>query len=140
MCIRDSNYISAQLGSVRVYARLIDGEFINYQRILPTGWKTRVKVNCAQFSSCVERASLVARESKNNLMRIDVDGDRMAVSYTHLDVYKRQRESGIIGACHREMASSRARRAENGFGWALCGAKRKGGVAVDMEIQDAMDG
>ena len=76
----DRNYISAQLGSVRVYARLIDGEFINYQRILPTGWKTRVKVNCAQFSSCVERASLVARESKNNLMRIDVDGDRMVVT------------------------------------------------------------
>ena len=76
----DRNYISAQLGSVRVYARLIDGEFINYQRILPTGWKTRVKVNCAQFSSCVERASLVARESKNNLMRIDVDGSRMVVT------------------------------------------------------------
>lgn len=35
----DRNYISAQLGSVRVYARLIDGEFINYQRILPTAGK-----------------------------------------------------------------------------------------------------
>src|SRR5699024_7944924 len=90
----DRNYISAQLGNVRVYARLIDGEFINYQRILPTGWKTRVKVNCAQFAACVERASLVARESKTNLMRIDVDGERMVVtsnsdigdSYEEIDV------------------------------------------------------
>jgi len=90
----DRNYIAAQLDNVSVYARLIDGEFINYQRVIPAGWKTRVKVNCEQFAGCVERASLVAREGKNNRIRIEIENGRMIVtsnsenadSYEELDV------------------------------------------------------
>ncbi len=76
----DKNYIAVNLENLSVYARLIDGEFINYQRIIPAGWKTRVKVNCDQFAGCIERASLIAREGKNNLIRIEVSGGKMIVT------------------------------------------------------------
>jgi len=90
----DRNYIAVNLENISVYARLIDGEFINYQRIIPAGWKTRVKVNCDQFSGCIERASLIAREGKNNLIRVEISGGRMIVtsnseigdSYEEMDV------------------------------------------------------
>ncbi len=64
----NSSHIMYSFGSVRVYATLLTGEFIDYRRILPTTWTTEVMVMRSQFSDSIERCSLMAREGKNNLI------------------------------------------------------------------------
>ena len=64
----NSSHVMYSFGPVRVYATLLTGEFIDYQKILPTTWTTEVMVMRSQFSDSIDRCSLMAREGKNNLI------------------------------------------------------------------------
>ena len=59
-------------GEVRVYASLLTGEFIDYQRILPKSWTTQVIAQRGALSNAVDRCSLMAREGKNNLIHFSI--------------------------------------------------------------------
>lgn len=76
----DKNMMYVNLPSTQIYMRLIDGEFIDYRRILPAGWKSRITVDCGQLKACVDRASLMAREGKNNLIKLEISGDDLAIT------------------------------------------------------------
>lgn len=69
-----------ELQNTRIYSVLIEGEFIQYRQILPADWKSRVKVQREAFAPCVERASLMAREGKNNLIRMHITDGRMEIT------------------------------------------------------------
>ncbi len=64
----NSSHIMYSFGGVKVYATLLTGEFIDYQKILPSQWTTEVMVMRTLFSDAIERCSLMAREGKNNLI------------------------------------------------------------------------
>lgn len=66
--IFNSSHVMYSFGAVRVYATLLTGEFIDYQKILPSAWSTEVMVMRSLFSDAIERCSLMAREGKNNLI------------------------------------------------------------------------
>lgn len=71
----NASHIMYSFGSVRVYATLLTGEFIDYQKILPAAWSTEVKVVRSLFSDAIERCSLMAREGKNNLIYLQLCSD-----------------------------------------------------------------
>ena len=60
------------LGYTRIITKLLDGEFINYSQIIPAEYITRIKVDHRLLYDSMERAALVAREGKNNLVRLGV--------------------------------------------------------------------
>ena len=64
----NSSHIMYSFGAVRVYATLLTGEFIDYQKILPSSWTTEALVNRSLFFDAIDRCSLMAREGKNNLV------------------------------------------------------------------------
>lgn len=64
----NSSHIMYSFGPVKVYATLLTGEFIDYQKILPSSWTTEVMVMRSQFADAIDRCSLMAREGKNNLI------------------------------------------------------------------------
>lgn len=68
------------LGKTRIIARSLEGEFIRYRQILPTEWKTETIVNRRELESAIDRASLIAREGKNNLVRFTIEGDDLIVT------------------------------------------------------------
>ena len=68
----NSSHIMYAFGKVRVYATLLTGEFIYYQKILPLSWTTEVLVMRSLFSDAIERCSLMAREGKNNLIYLNM--------------------------------------------------------------------
>ncbi|MEG1844751.1 MAG: DNA polymerase III subunit beta [Clostridia bacterium] len=68
------------LGETQLYSTLIEGEFIDYRRILPADWATRVRFDRDQLAMCVERAALIAREGKNNLLKMDIEEGRMVIT------------------------------------------------------------
>ena len=76
-----SNQLLVELKSVRVYASLLEGEYIQYRRIIPASAQTTVHVlDKEQMALCVERASLMARESKTNLVKLSISPDMMVIT------------------------------------------------------------
>jgi len=71
----NASHIMYTFGSVKVYATLLTGEFIDYQKILPASWTTEVMVERELFSDAIDRCSLMAREGKNNLIHLKLQPD-----------------------------------------------------------------
>ncbi len=60
------------VGSTKIIMRLIAGEFIRYDDILPKTAAVNVKVKRTDLAESVERASLLAKEGKNNLIKFSI--------------------------------------------------------------------
>lgn len=74
------NHVLFTVDGVRITSRLLDGDFINYKQIIPKDYKTRVKVQTKGLLDGLERASLLAREGKNNLIKISIKDEIMKIS------------------------------------------------------------
>lgn len=60
------------IGSVKVVLRLLDGEFIKYKDVLPKSSSIKIKVRKGDLMESIERASLLSKEGKNNLIRLSI--------------------------------------------------------------------
>lgn len=58
-----------------VISRLIEGEFLDYKRVIPDGCRTKVTVDARNFINVIERASLIITERLKNPLRITFDGN-----------------------------------------------------------------
>jgi len=76
----DEKKIEVRTEETRVIARLLEGSFIKYKDIIPASYKTRIVVSREDILSAVERASLLAKEGKNNLIKISVEEGNVSVS------------------------------------------------------------
>ncbi len=56
-----------QKNSIRIYSRLIEGQFPDYHQIIPDSFKTEIKVNTKEFTDKMERISLFVREDLNTV-------------------------------------------------------------------------
>ncbi|GAH51412.1 unnamed protein product, partial [marine sediment metagenome] len=56
-----------QKNSIRIYSRLIEGQFPDYHQIIPDSFKTEIKVNTKDFTDKMERISLFVRENLNTV-------------------------------------------------------------------------
>ncbi|MGI6161769.1 MAG: DNA polymerase III subunit beta [Christensenellales bacterium] len=75
-----TNHILIDAGKTKIISRLLDGEFIKYRQIMPQDYQTRVKIARAEFAEAMDRASLMAREGKNNLVKLSIDEDKMVIT------------------------------------------------------------
>lgn len=74
------NHILFNLGNTRIISRLLDGEFINYRQIIPDEYRLRARVNMNELLDSIERASLLAREGKTNLIKFELTEDKMVIT------------------------------------------------------------
>ncbi|MEF9935365.1 MAG: DNA polymerase III subunit beta [Clostridium sp.] len=74
------NHILLNLGRTKVISRLLEGEFINYRQIIPDEYRLKVKVNRGEILHSIERASLLAREGKTNLIRFDIKDSSIVIT------------------------------------------------------------
>ena len=75
-----SKQVLFNMENTRIISRLLEGEFINYKQIIPNDHKSRVKVQTRSLLDSIERASLMAREGKNNLIKISIVDEKMTIS------------------------------------------------------------
>lgn len=76
----DRTHLKVSFGKTELTTVLLAGEYINYKQILPGDWQTRVQTNREALANAIERASLMAREGKNNLIRMHIDGTTMVIT------------------------------------------------------------
>jgi DNA polymerase-3 subunit beta len=75
-----ANQLMVEVKGARMYASLLEGEYIKYRQIIPSGFKSRAIIRREDLAQCVERASLMARETKAKLVKFDLSLAGLVVS------------------------------------------------------------
>ncbi len=78
--ICSNTHMMAAFGQTKVYSPLIVGEYINYKQILPNTWTTAIRVDRNLLIGAIERAALMAREGKNNLLKLRLTEENLSIS------------------------------------------------------------
>ena len=52
-----------EMENCKVVTRLLDGEFLKYENVIPKKWETRIRVNKKDLQECFERVSLISMSS-----------------------------------------------------------------------------
>lgn len=74
-----TSHILFNLGNTIITSRLLDGQFLNYKDIIRNEYNTRIKVNTKQLQNSIERASLLAKEGKSNLIKLEIKDDKILI-------------------------------------------------------------
>lgn len=72
-------YVVFTTNGYTIMSRLIEGDFLNYESVIPKEKKTRVTVDCKTFINTIERASLIITERLKNPLRITFGEDKITV-------------------------------------------------------------
>ncbi len=75
-----ANNIMMELDNVKITSRLLEGEFINYKQIIPTNFTSSVIINKEQLENAIERASLLSKVERNNLIKFDINEKVMVLT------------------------------------------------------------
>jgi DNA polymerase-3 subunit beta len=88
----ERNRLHINLMGTDIYVVLVEGEYIDYRKILPTQFATRVVADVEPVRRSVDRAALIAREGNNNRVQFRVEGGVLSIE-----------SSSEIGDVHEEL-------------------------------------
>ena len=94
------NQVLFHLEGVDLVSRLIDGQFPNYQQVLPSGHTTRAVVDRTELLKAVRPAALIASSSANIVkLQVGVDGSTGVTVSANADVgdYEGQVDAEVEG-------------------------------------------
>lgn len=74
------NSLFVQVENTILMSRLIEGEFVKYNHILPANFENKLTVNRQALLTSIERASIVARNDRYNVVKFDVKEETMNIS------------------------------------------------------------
>ena len=60
--------------NVLFYSRLLEGNYPDTSRLIPNEYKTTIIINGKSLLQAIDRASLLAREERNNVVRFQLFG------------------------------------------------------------------
>jgi DNA polymerase-3 subunit beta len=83
------------VNGVEIVSRLIEGQFPNYERVIPKEYQKRLTIPTDTFLSCVRRVSIVARESANRVA-FRAEDDRLIITAESGDIGKAYEEIEIV--------------------------------------------
>ena len=76
-----------EIEDCKIVTRLLDGEFLNYSKVIPDKWDTRIRVNRNIISNCFERISLISSSSiekeKKYPVKVSVGVGKVTISCTN---------------------------------------------------------
>lgn len=95
LCLSDT-YVQVTYNDTTIVVRVLDGEFFHYDNILPKDYKIRVKIKTGELLSAIDRASLMAREGKDNLLKFSIDKEQLVITsnsqmgdvYEEIDIWQ----------------------------------------------------
>lgn len=74
------NHLMIDLNETKITTRLLDGDYLNYNQIIPSNFNTTLILNKDQLADALERASLLSRIDKNNLVKFEITDKVMVLS------------------------------------------------------------
>lgn len=88
------NYAIFDLGSTTVYSRLIDGNFPNYEQVIPKTNPKQVSVNREEFIAAIRRVAVLA-DSITHQIKMSLRPERLELSVNTADVGEGQEQVPI---------------------------------------------
>lgn len=82
------NQVLVKMDKTNFYTRLIDGQYPDISRIIPTTFKTGLTVNAKQLFDAIERSSLIAKENQNKDVRFNIKSSHLEIAANSPDVGK----------------------------------------------------
>lgn len=77
-------HIVFNIGEIVFFSRLVDGDYIDFNRIIVTSHRIKVEVDKRELISALERASLITEEriagSVRSHVKLDIDGNDLKIS------------------------------------------------------------
>ncbi len=78
----ENNYMMVSLANARLFTRLLAGQYIKYDNIVPREFVSTLLVNKDVFEKSLNTASIMSRSDKNNLVVLDIEEYSMNISST----------------------------------------------------------
>ena len=75
-----TRYLTFTFDNVFVNARLIEGLFPPYDRVIPKSSTTQVNVDVAEFKNALDLISLMSKETEYNTVKFNFSGDGIEIS------------------------------------------------------------
>ncbi|HCC35890.1 MAG TPA: DNA polymerase III subunit beta [Ruminococcaceae bacterium] len=75
-----TRHILFELSGYTVISRLLDGDFLDYRRSVPEGYKTQIRLNVRQTAECIERISLLINDRMKSPVRCVLQENKVLVS------------------------------------------------------------
>lgn len=94
-----NNHIVFEFDDTVVVSRLIEGEYFKIDQMLSNDYETKVTVNKREFLNCIDRATLLIRESDKKPIIINIEDHNMELKL-----------SSIIGTMNEEIEISKTGR------------------------------
>lgn len=85
------NQLLFSVPGLRIYSRLISGQFPNYQQVIPQEFKQHIRVQTDRLLRAVRRMSITARDSAN-VVRLSAKGKQLTITSNTPEVGKAREE------------------------------------------------
>jgi DNA polymerase-3 subunit beta len=70
------NQILFKLSSILFYTRILDGTYPDTSKLIPQGYQTELVINAHQLADAIDRAYLLSREEKTNIVKLIMREDQ----------------------------------------------------------------
>lgn len=87
------NHIIFEFENTTVVSRLIDGEYFRIDQMLSSAYETKIRINKRELLGCIDRASLLVKESDKKPIIMDIKDESMELKI-----------SSYIGSMNEEIA------------------------------------
>lgn len=84
----DKGYVSFEFDDIYLKSRLIEGNFPDYNRVIPIKFDTVVEFETQAFLNAAERVSLMAKDGDYNIIKFRFEQDTITLSSNNPDVGK----------------------------------------------------
>ncbi|WP_046176377.1 DNA polymerase III subunit beta [Domibacillus indicus] len=68
--VMTENQVLFRSKNVLFFSRLLDGNYPDTSRLIPEEYKTKIDLNTKEYLQAIDRASLLAREGRNNVVKM----------------------------------------------------------------------
>lgn len=81
-----SNQVLFKVGHINFISRLVEGNYPDTTRLFPENYETKIILDNSEFYHAIDRASLLAREGGNNVIKLSTDVDKVELSSTSPEI------------------------------------------------------
>jgi DNA polymerase-3 subunit beta len=74
------NQILFDVNNCKIVSRLLEGEYLNYNSILPQEYELKIKANTKELLAGLERASLVTIDEKRYPVKFNIADDKLVIT------------------------------------------------------------
>ncbi|MGO2082719.1 DNA polymerase III subunit beta [Vagococcus sp.] len=73
------NQVLFKTENMLFYSRLLEGNYPDTDRLIPTSFNTEITFNVPELLSAIDRASLLSHEGRNNIVRLSINSEEVTI-------------------------------------------------------------